>query len=93
MSLVVADSGPIHYLVLCETIGVLPKLYDRLVIPAAVADELTHARTPPAVARWVGQSTRLDGRAEAKAATPRRISDLGNDRRSQSQSSPGRLKL
>ena len=53
MSLVVSDSGPIHYLVLCEAVDVLHKLHGRLLIPAAVADELTHARTPPAVSRWI----------------------------------------
>ena len=53
MSLIVADSGPIHYLVLCEAIEVLPKLYGRLLVPPAVADELTHAHTPPAVSQWI----------------------------------------
>ena len=53
MSLVVADSGPIQYLILCEAIEVLPKLYGQLLIPAAVADELTHAHTPPAVSHWM----------------------------------------
>lgn len=53
MSLVVSDSGPIHYLVLCEVIEVLPKLYDRLVIPSAVVEELTHAHAPPTVSQWI----------------------------------------
>ena len=53
MSLVVSDSGPIHYLVLCEAIEVLPKLYDRLVTPSAVVRELTHAHAPPAVSQWI----------------------------------------
>jgi len=53
VSLVVSDSGPIHYLVLCEAIEVLPKLYDRLVTPSAVVRELTHAHAPPAVSQWV----------------------------------------
>jgi predicted nucleic acid-binding protein len=53
VSLVVSDSGPVHYLVLCEAIEILPKLYDRLVIPAAVARELTHRNAPAPVAGWI----------------------------------------
>ena len=53
MSLVVSDSGPIHYLVLCEAINVIPKLFDRLVIPTAVTKELTHPHAPPAVSQWI----------------------------------------
>ena len=53
MSLVISDSGPIHYLVLCEVAAILPKLYDRLVIPSTVAQELTHAHAPPAVSGWI----------------------------------------
>ena len=42
MILVIADTGPIHYLVLVEAIGVLPRLYDRVIIPRAVLAELSH---------------------------------------------------
>ena len=53
MSLVVSDSGPLHYLVLCEAIEVVPKLYGELVIPSTVARELTHPHTPPVVRHWI----------------------------------------
>jgi predicted nucleic acid-binding protein len=53
VSLVVSDSGPVHYLVLCEAIEVIPKLYGQLVIPSAVAQELTHPQTPAVVSRWI----------------------------------------
>ncbi len=53
MSLVVSDSGPVHYLILCEAIEVVPKLYGELVIPSAVARELTHPHTPPVVRHWI----------------------------------------
>jgi predicted nucleic acid-binding protein len=53
VSLVVSDSGPIHYLVLCGAIEVVPHLYGQLVIPSAVAQELTHPRTPREVSRWI----------------------------------------
>jgi len=53
VSLVVSDSGPIHYLVLCEAINVIPQLYGKLVIPAAVVRELSHPQTPPEVQAWI----------------------------------------
>jgi predicted nucleic acid-binding protein len=49
VSLVVSDSGPIHYLVLCDAIGAIRQLYGELVIPDAVASELTQPETPAAV--------------------------------------------
>jgi predicted nucleic acid-binding protein len=39
MILVVADTGPLCYLILIEAIGLLPQLYDRVVIPSAVLAE------------------------------------------------------
>lgn len=53
MSLVVTDSGPVHYLVLCEAIEIIPALYGRLMIPASVATELSHERTPLPVQNWM----------------------------------------
>jgi predicted nucleic acid-binding protein len=53
VNLAVADSGPVQHLVLCEAIGVVPQLYGRLVIPSAVARELSHLQTPPEVKSWI----------------------------------------
>ena len=53
MKLVVSDSGPVHYFVLCEAIHVLPSLYGQLVIPSSVAEELTHAHAPAPVSTWI----------------------------------------
>jgi len=53
VSVVVSDTGPLHYLVLCDAIEVVPKLYGQLVIPSAVVRELVHPRTPPVVGRWI----------------------------------------
>jgi predicted nucleic acid-binding protein len=52
MILVVADTGPIHYLVLIGAIDVLPRIYHRLVIPSSVFDELVHPHAPEAVRIW-----------------------------------------
>jgi predicted nucleic acid-binding protein len=51
--LVVADTGPPHYLVLIGVIDVLPKLFGRVALPEVVRDELRHARTPEPVRRWI----------------------------------------
>jgi predicted nucleic acid-binding protein len=53
--IVIADTGPINYLILIEEIGVLPALYDRVVIPQSVCDELERARAPEAVRAWIAR--------------------------------------
>jgi predicted nucleic acid-binding protein len=51
--LVVADTSPIHYLILIEHDPLLPQLYTRVVIPPAVVRELQDAETPEPVRLWV----------------------------------------
>jgi len=51
--LVIADTGPINYLILTGDIDVLPALFDRVILPAVVRDELKHRKAPPAVQRWI----------------------------------------
>ena len=53
--IVVADSGPIHYLVLIGDIDVLQPLFTRVLIPEAVRAELMRDRTPPSVHAWIAQ--------------------------------------
>ena len=55
MRLVVADTGPINYLVLIEAIDVLPRLFERIFVPAAVYDELTQADAPAGVRDFIAQ--------------------------------------
>jgi predicted nucleic acid-binding protein len=55
MQVVVADTGPLNYLVLIDAIDVLPKLFDKIIIPRAVCDELLHKGTPEAVRAWMAQ--------------------------------------
>ncbi len=60
--IVVCDTGPLNYLSLIGHLDVLPTLYGRVVIPRAVADELSrpaspstiraHVQSPPA---WVAR--------------------------------------
>ena len=53
--IVVADAGPIRYLVLIEAVDALSPLYDRVLIPQLVAEELSHAHAPEAVRSWIAQ--------------------------------------
>ena len=53
MSVVVADTGPLRYLVLIGEIDLLPRLFDRVIIPEAVHAELRHARAPESVREWI----------------------------------------
>jgi predicted nucleic acid-binding protein len=54
MTLVVSDASPIHYLVLIEAVGVLPKLFSKVIIPEhVITTELQSPRTPPLVRAWV----------------------------------------
>lgn len=52
MILVVADTGSVRYLVLAGAIGILSKLFDRVILPSAVLAELTHVSAPPEVREW-----------------------------------------
>lgn len=51
--IVVADTGPLRYLILTGHIDVLPRLFGAVSVPAAVADELRHSHAPDAVRAWV----------------------------------------
>jgi predicted nucleic acid-binding protein len=51
--IVVADSGPIHYLILLGEAGLLEKLYGVVRIPGAVALELSAPGAPAEVSDWI----------------------------------------
>ena len=53
MRLVVADTGPLHYLVLTGDIALLPVLFEKVLTPERVRDELAHAEAPEAVRAWI----------------------------------------
>lgn len=54
MSVVVSDTSPLHYLVLCGAQTVLPALFQKVVIPPTVFRELQQPNTPPEVREWAG---------------------------------------
>jgi predicted nucleic acid-binding protein len=53
--IVVADSGPPHYLILLDQIELLRRFYGEVIIPEAVANELRAAGSPPTVRNWITQ--------------------------------------
>lgn len=52
MSVVVSDTSPLHYLILCNTENVLPRLFSQVVIPPTVFREMQQPNTPPLVRQW-----------------------------------------
>jgi predicted nucleic acid-binding protein len=52
MRLVVADTGPLNYLVLIGESEILPKLFEKVFAPEAVCAELRHSMAPPVVRSW-----------------------------------------
>jgi predicted nucleic acid-binding protein len=71
-AIVVSDASPLHYLVLCQAIDVLPQLFQHVIIPEAVITELSHPSTPLIVRNWL---TLLPSWGEIR--TPA-MADIGN---------------
>jgi predicted nucleic acid-binding protein len=51
--IVVADTSPLNYLIEIDCIGLLHQLYGTIIVPRAVAYELTHSDAPMKVRLWV----------------------------------------
>jgi predicted nucleic acid-binding protein len=51
--IVVADSGPLHYLILLEHIELLRRFYGQVLVPEPVAGELSAAASPAVVRDWM----------------------------------------
>jgi predicted nucleic acid-binding protein len=69
--IVVADSGPLHYLILLEHIELLRRFYGQVLVPEPVASELSAAGAPDVVR----EAANL-GRC-ASGATRRCVDDYG----------------
>jgi predicted nucleic acid-binding protein len=50
--IVVSDTTPLNYLILVDSIHVLPAIFGRVYAPTAVLAELLHSRSPEAVRGW-----------------------------------------
>jgi len=53
VSVVVSDTSPLHYLILCGAESILPGLFRHVVIPPTVFRELQQPNTPPPLRQWV----------------------------------------
>jgi len=53
LRVVISDTSPLRYLILIDHADVLASLYAEVLIPEAVAMELTQTATPAAVRRWM----------------------------------------
>jgi predicted nucleic acid-binding protein len=70
VSVVVADTSPLHYLVLIEAIALLPQLFGKMLVPEIVCEELERPRTPAPVRAWLGTNPAwLERRATPPVAT------------------------
>lgn len=52
MSVVVSDTSPLHYLILCGAEEILSRLFRQVVIPPTVFQELQQPNTPERVKQW-----------------------------------------
>src|ERR1035438_1345967 len=50
---IVADAGPLHYLVLVDCAELLANVFDRVLVPVEVRDELSHRNAPTRVKNWI----------------------------------------
>ena len=53
MRLVIADTGPINYLILIGHIDLLPRMFEHVALPSAVQAELSNSLAPLPVRRWI----------------------------------------
>ena len=78
--IVVADSTPLHYLILINSVHILKKLYGRVLVPEAVARELQAHRTPPIVKKWMADPIILDDKNARREAERRKLKVIGTVR-------------
>jgi predicted nucleic acid-binding protein len=51
--IVVADTSPINYLLLIGQIDLLPRLFQQIIIPDKVRDEMLDPEAPPMLQQWI----------------------------------------
>lgn len=74
--IVVADSGPLHYLILLEHIELLRRFYGEVLVPEPVANELSAASAPAAVREWI---TKPPNWVDVRPVTPDAVSMITDD--------------
>lgn len=53
--IVISDTTPLNYLILIDRASILNALFEIVVIPQAVLDEMTATKTPQVVRQWILQ--------------------------------------
>jgi predicted nucleic acid-binding protein len=53
--IIISDTSPLCYLLLIDLIDLLPELYDRVIIPETIRDELAASKSPSIVQTWIAQ--------------------------------------
>jgi predicted nucleic acid-binding protein len=53
VQLVIADTGPVNYLILIGQIELLPRMFEKIALPVAVQAELADPLAPLTVRRWI----------------------------------------
>jgi len=53
VGLIIADTGPVNYLLLTGYIDILPGMFEKVILPAAVRDELFDPDSPELVRTWI----------------------------------------
>lgn len=51
--IVVADTSPLNYLLLINQIDLLPRLFQQIIIPDVVRDEMLDPDAPPVLQQWI----------------------------------------
>ncbi|XHX81179.1 MAG: DUF3368 domain-containing protein [Stenomitos frigidus ULC029] len=51
--IVVADTSPINYLLLINQIDLLPRLFQQIIIPDVVREEMLDPDAPPVLQQWI----------------------------------------
>lgn len=74
MRVVIADTGPLNYLLLIDQVELLPRLFEAVHIPEAVRAELADEAAPRIVRDWIVQPPswlRIEPTPTATASPPR----------------------
>ena len=75
--IVVADTGPLNYLILIESADILPRLYEHVCIPSAVERELNATATPEPVRSWIEHPPTWVRRVDPARSAPELGLDAG----------------
>lgn len=74
--IVVADSGPLHYLILLEHVDLLRRFYGQVLVPEAVASELSATGAPGIVREWI---TKPPTWVDVRPVSPAAVSTITDD--------------